>query len=425
MRVPTPRRPPSGGSSRACVAAPKSTLRRIRQRRRAIASTTLRLTGAAVAAYVVALVLLPGTVPVLAPLTALLVVEITLFDMLTSGMQRVISVMAGVILAVALSALVGLTWWSLGLLIAASIVIGQLLRLGVHALEVPISGMLVLAVNGSEVVAMSRIVETIIGALVGVGVNLLFPPRIRANKAATAVGDFADDIANLLRTAASEMRSGVDTTLADQWLDEARVLTRHVAKVDSALEQAERSRRLNPRALRHADSGPSLRAGLEALEHSAIAARSMFRTISDNVPDPALVTAGGSVIQVDQRPDVEEGVRFAFAAVLSDLATAVGAFGDLVRAEADDDADDEERRTAAALQALDEARAKVIELRLADADEESIWALNYAVLQAVDRVIAELDVQEQARHRAQGRAAVAERPALLRRRPPAEVTPES
>ena len=297
MRVPTPRRPPSGGSSRACVAAPRGTLRRIRQRRRAIASTTLRLTGAAVAAYVVALVLLPGTVPVLAPLTALLVVEITLFDMLTSGMQRVISVMAGVILAVALSALVGLTWWSLGLLIAASIVIGQLLRLGVHALEVPISGMLVLAVNGSEVVAMSRIVETIIGALVGVGVNLLFPPRIRANKAATAVGDFADDIANLLRTAASEMRSGVDTTLADQWLDEARVLTRHVAKVDSALEQAERSRRLNPRALRHADSGPSLRAGLEALEHSAIAARSMFRTISDNVPDPALVTAGGSVIQ--------------------------------------------------------------------------------------------------------------------------------
>ena len=109
--------------------------------------------------------------------------------------------------------------------------------------------------------------------------------------------------------------------------------------------------------------------------------------------------------------------------MLSDLATAVGAFGDLVRAEADDDADDEERRTAAALQALDEARAKVIELRLADADEESIWALNYAVLQAVDRVIAELDVQEQARHRAQGRAAVAERPACFadgrpRRSPP-------
>ena len=107
----------------------------------------VRLTGAAVAAFAVAQVLFPSTVPILAPLTALLVVEVTLKDIVTSGVQRVASVTAGVLLAVAFSSIVGLTWWSLGVLVAVSILVGQLLRLGPHLLEVPISAMLVLAVG--------------------------------------------------------------------------------------------------------------------------------------------------------------------------------------------------------------------------------------------------------------------------------------
>ena len=122
---------------------------------------------------VVALVLLPGTVPVIAALTALLVVEVTLFDIVTSGVQRVVSVVAGVMLAVWFSSFVEITWWSLGILVAASIMIGQILRLGPHLVEVPISAMLVLGVGGAEGPASDRIVETLIGAAVGVAVNLL------------------------------------------------------------------------------------------------------------------------------------------------------------------------------------------------------------------------------------------------------------
>ena len=124
------------------------------------------------------------TLPILAPLTALLVVEITLKDIVTSGVQRVASVTAGVLLAVAFSAVVGLSWWSLGALVAVSIMIGQLLRLGPHMLEVPISAMLVLAVGGAEAAATDRIMETLIGAAVGVAVNVIFPPAIRAGTAA-------------------------------------------------------------------------------------------------------------------------------------------------------------------------------------------------------------------------------------------------
>ena len=129
----------------------------------------LRLTGAAVAAYLVALLLLDDPRPVLAPLTALLIVQVTLVGTITDTARRILSVVAGVALAIVFSAFVGFSWWSLALLIAASIMEGQVLRLGPHLLEVPISAMLVLAVGGSEHAALDRVTATVVGAAVGLG----------------------------------------------------------------------------------------------------------------------------------------------------------------------------------------------------------------------------------------------------------------
>src|SRR6476659_9103198 len=83
----------------------------VRERGRNALLRALRLAGAAVAAYVVAGLLLEDTVPVIAALTALLVVEVTLFDIVTSGVQRVVSAVAGVMLAVWFSSFVEITWW--------------------------------------------------------------------------------------------------------------------------------------------------------------------------------------------------------------------------------------------------------------------------------------------------------------------------
>ena len=60
---------------------------------------TARLTAASVAAYSIALVLFPRTQPLLAPLTALLVVQLTPVSLLASGVDRVVSVAAGVSVA--------------------------------------------------------------------------------------------------------------------------------------------------------------------------------------------------------------------------------------------------------------------------------------------------------------------------------------
>jgi uncharacterized membrane protein YgaE (UPF0421/DUF939 family) len=67
---------------------------------------------------------------VLAALTALLVARVMLYQTLRSAARRVVAVVAGVLVAVALSAVVGFTWWSLGITIVAGLVLGYLLRLG-------------------------------------------------------------------------------------------------------------------------------------------------------------------------------------------------------------------------------------------------------------------------------------------------------
>src|SRR3954470_9862473 len=185
---------------------------RVRQRGRSAAFRAARITGAAVAAYLIAQVLgLRSPPPLIAALTALLVVQATLSSTLTNGVQRVLSVVAGVALAMLFVSVVGLTWWSLAALVAASIVVGQLLRLGPHLVEVPISAMLVLGVgytSGAESAGTGRIVETVIGAVVGVLVNVLFPPPVQSRYAGQAVARFADEIATLHDETAMQLPAG-------------------------------------------------------------------------------------------------------------------------------------------------------------------------------------------------------------------------
>jgi uncharacterized membrane protein YgaE (UPF0421/DUF939 family) len=362
---------------------------RLRLRSRAAMARAVRLTGAAVAAFIVAQVLFPDTVPILAPLTALLVVEITLKDIVTSGVQRVASVTAGVLLAVAFSSIVGLSWWSLGALIAVSILLGQLLRLGPHMLEVPISAMLVLAVGGAEAAAVDRISETLIGAAVGVAVNIIFPPAVRANSAADAVQRFAGELARLLSSAAADLREPITEQQATRWMEDARGLSRNVPQIDKTLQQAENSRRLNPRALVLPDTSNTLRADLEALEHTTVAVRSMFRSILDGVRDHPTVDPGRGA-----------DLRMVFAALLADLASTIEAFGDLAHAEGTDHLEVTEEHLSAALVSLREARDRIDDLHMIDpGDDGNGWELSEPVLQMVQRVIRDLDIEERSRRR--------------------------
>src|SRR5262245_41768959 len=166
---------------------------------------SLRITVAAVASYVVATLLFQnGAQPLLAPLTAMLVVQVTPVSLLASGLDRVVAVVCGVTLAVLFSLKVPLEWWSLGVLIFLAITIGQALRLRSNLVEVAISGMLVLGV-GSLGAGYQRIAETLVGAAVGIATNLLFPPKVASADAGKAINGLADAMNELLTRASDEV----------------------------------------------------------------------------------------------------------------------------------------------------------------------------------------------------------------------------
>lgn len=129
--------------------------------------------------------------PIVAPLVALLVVQLTLYRTLVHGLGRIGGVLAGVAVAVLVGNVVGLTWWSLGSVVAASIVAGRLLRLGPHLFEAPISAMLVLEAGGGQELAFGRIAEAMLGAAVGIVVSVVVAPPLYLQPAGDALGDLA------------------------------------------------------------------------------------------------------------------------------------------------------------------------------------------------------------------------------------------
>lgn len=377
----------------------RDTVARLRQRGRAATIWTLRLTAAAVASYAVAHAIFPQSDALLAPLTALLVVQLTPVSLLTSGLERVVSVVAGVAVAVAFAAVFGVSWWSLGIVIGLSILVAQALRLGSNAMEVPISAMLVLGagsgVGGAEMAAWQRLTETLVGAGVGVLSNLLFPPRVATEDAGGAIEGLADNLAGLLDSAADDLEAaresgGSLTDRTSRWLGEARRLTHAIPNVGSALLRAEESRRLNLRAIGTADVGPGLRHGLEALEHSAIAVRSMFRSLDD-------AGRGREAQESDFNRDLQ---AVAVGLLLHELAQAVRAFGVLVRIEAQPAVHTlDSQRFRQGVEGLHEARARLTDLVLVAPREDATFAeLNFALLATVERLLRELNLDERIRH---------------------------
>jgi uncharacterized membrane protein YgaE (UPF0421/DUF939 family) len=164
---------------------------------------------------------------VIAPLTALLVTQVTVVQTITGSLQQVGSVVAGVLVAVLFSETFGLHWWSLGLAIFASLALGQVLRLGTHWLEVPISALLVLAVGGQPgAVAWPRVVETLLGAAVGVAVNVVLAPPVYVQPAGEAIFELADDMARLLKDARDDLAKAWSGAEAYGRLQRARELDR-------------------------------------------------------------------------------------------------------------------------------------------------------------------------------------------------------
>jgi hypothetical protein len=360
-----------------------------------------RLTTAAVVSYLLTLVLTEGAIDLTGALTALLVVQATADSTVKIGAVRVGAVLSGVLVATLLSNWVGLTWWSLGAAIAASLVLGKVLRLGEQTLEVPITAMLILGVTNHDIAAEIRILNTLIGAGVGVAFNLIYPPPMPTGRAARAILRVAEAAAAPLDAAGDALDDGpITRAQVDSWLDRVRSATRGVATATETVALLQDSRRFNPRALGTMDVEPVLATGLDTLEHCLLDIRSLFTVLAAEIP-------------TEERPDDPYGeeLRRAFAVVMHDVADCLRAFGNLVVAEAEQREGETEEALAESLEILRETQAILTELIMVNTqDDSSAWLLRGSVLAALGQVLARLDVEQRAEVHRQWKEAQLQRP---------------
>lgn len=344
---------------------------------------TAKLVLAAVLSYLIAERLHTSQAPLLAPLTAILVVQLTVYETVAQGFQRILSVLAGVLVAVGLATFVGLSWWSLGAVVAVSLVLGRLLRLGPHALEVPISAMLILAVGGVAApgAAAGRVYETLIGAAVGVAVNFAIVPPVHVQTAGEAIGGLISRQAEFLRGLASDLRGEWSRAAAERWLAAARTLAAQVPAADRSLARAEQSALLNPRGAEVRAAQPRLRTALTGIEFCSIVLRTLCREIFDRTfylpPEQA---------EQAYAPDV----RLALAGVLDSGADALCAVAEV--AAGTGPADDARARVGEHLIELHRRRETLGRLLLIDPRADAAaWQQYGALLAAVDRLRVEIE----------------------------------
>ncbi|RPF38688.1 FUSC family protein [Streptomyces sp. TLI_185] len=363
-----------------------SLVRFVKRRRDPMVVQTLRAAAAATIAYVVALRLSPEPAPLTAPLTALLVVQVTLYATLTNGIRRVNSVVAGVLVAIAFSLLVGLTWWSLALLIIASLAVGRLVRVEEYVPEVAISAMLVLGVTTHGDTAWARVVETLIGAVVGFGCNLLLAPPVWVDEAGESIEGLARRVRQLMLRMGEEAAGRTPVERATERLHEARRLDHDIVEVDAALRQAEDSLRLNPRVREGLLHRVVLRTGLDTLEICTVVLRVLARTFTDLAkerdPEPLFAPETGAAVE----------------RLLSEIADAVVSFAVLVTSHVSESAESAESRLAAELRQAAATRDKLAQLLLEEVQRDArSWQLYGAVLTEVNRILDEMDTEHRSR----------------------------
>jgi hypothetical protein len=389
---------------------------------RATAAYVTRLTATATFAYLLALLLPAGTSrPVLAPLTALLVLQASLYQTIRSGVKKVLSVTVGVLVAVGLSEFIGFSWWLLALLIAVALLIGRMLRLGDDLLEVPISAMLIFSAAGMQAAATGRVIDTLAGTAAGLTGGLAFaPPRVQP--AREAVGRLAGQLAELLDRMAADLADEPDPALVAEWLTQSRSLRGEIERVDDTLRSAADSAKLNPRALVTAESAPvsdmtvSLRGGLEALEYAALTVRGLARSVLDAAASDSSCS-----------PIRDAATRERLAEVLAQLGEVIRTYGRLLQAmpEGSDPLESELAAQLARTRQLQDRLAEVLEPRAdaapcdADADGApaggvgSQWPLRGEILSHVDRLRTGLtagSIPRQRRQRRQRRSRPLPRP---------------
>lgn len=315
--------------------------------------------------------LMPGSAadyPYYAPLGALVAMYHNVAGSVRQGLQALVGLALGIGLAFALVSIGDPSPLSVAVFMGIGVLLGGLPRIGTGSDWIPTAALLVLLVGGSnrDDFSLGYLIQMGVGVAVGIAVNFLILPPLHFNAAAMSLGE--------LRLALGRQLTDMGAALAEKWPPEHEDWSRRSTDLAEAartvrhlVQEADASRRANPRRRFHPRDVDLDYRNLRELERVTFHIQDMTEVLSD-------------VIWTDDAPYT---VPFEDSAPLS---AAMNATGKLLVSFHGGEASEQRTLYAAAKSAVEVGMAAVAERAQAESAvtaSESILLSLHRILRAV------------------------------------------
>jgi hypothetical protein len=222
---------------------------RVPGRERRILVQSAKATLAATAAWLLATLVLRLPQPFLAPYAAVFLVEATVYRSLRGWIQQVGSVASGVLLAAVAGHFIPWQAVALAAVVFLGLLAGSWRRFGDAGVWVGVTGMLVISYGTARepVLLGDRLLETALGAAIGVAVNTLIFPPLYGERLAAAAGRLGKALAALLESLSDLIRRDQPPEDLDHLLSEEQDTRSQVLAAEEAVGLTREGRLLNLR----------------------------------------------------------------------------------------------------------------------------------------------------------------------------------
>ncbi|NQW73101.1 MAG: hypothetical protein HQ453_10245 [Actinobacteria bacterium] len=212
----------------------------------------LRLAIAVTVSWLIALAVSQSAIGIFAPITTLLVVQSSPWSTLGLSLQRILGTGIGVLAASLWVNLVGLTPWSFFLGVLAALLVARIIPWSIAGqIQIPIAVVFVLALGPASLGQdLWRVLDVVIGGLIGLLAVYVYPPRPRPEAFERALETYRDAIVTVLRRIGEEsgnQAAVVPEGVNHEYVPASRALRLVAEDARGALTKLAESARWNPR----------------------------------------------------------------------------------------------------------------------------------------------------------------------------------
>ncbi|MEJ8654594.1 aromatic acid exporter family protein [Streptomyces sp. MS1.AVA.3] len=246
---------------------------------------------AATIAWAISHNLLDAQSPAFAPFSAVLIMQVTIYQSLVQSLRYVGAVVAGVAVQIALGFMVGPEVVTFAVVALVALVIGRWPALGAQGGQVPTAAFFAFATYTSatgypeKITQLGQIVLLVlIGSVVALAVNLAVFPPMRFRSAEYSVRTLAHALCDLLGDIHPVLSAGeLEEEQTEQWRARAAQTGELITQARAGMRTAQESLYYNPRRLFRRHRGrtgfENYGAVLEALERTLYQAASLTRSL--------------------------------------------------------------------------------------------------------------------------------------------------